>query len=1216
MATLEYLKEMLKHKVAAATAAATIPFQKRPLSNSEYIAGFDIAGNSFTQPSYRHFIIPQLKGLLDPLTKSDTRISVLEIGPGPRSVLGGLPWHIRCHVRKYTAFESNEIFATRLHDTFVKNRKKEGYLLPCLESLPDIRQRPFVVGDDSSSSSSSNGAAGLQKYDVILFCHSMYGMHPKKKYIERALEMLAERADKKALVVVFHREQGLRLNGVVCHRSATFPTGVVRVRDDDEVLDQFASFVAGFAVRHEHTHTDAALRMEWRSVCRALGRHEGGQHKQDQDHLVFSSPEIMVAFTKNAMMALQELSALELPLRATGADVKNRHARRHHAACIVRPTEIRHVQECVTWALRHRVGLTVLGGGHSDQCLWPNVVAVDMGAFNQVHVVETNEKDDVASSGFLVVAEAGCTSGDIVRETLAAGLTVPLGSRPSVGAGLWLQGGIGHLARLHGLACDAIVGAVVVSVAASGPVLCIGRVPSRYRPTGSVAADNEADLMWALKGAATNFTIVVSITFRAYAAPVYSVRTWMMPLSDDDDDDNLPARRRKLLGHFEDIITSTSASSQNCSAGAYLYCEEDKLCLGVTLVDIGSASSRTATAFASEAQRDHAPLALTQLRRVFGHEHEHKTVDGVDLFTTELYMSDMHGGHGGGKTSSFKRCLFLPRLGGVAMVDIVIRALEARPSPLCYLHLLQGGGAVRYVAPEATSFGCRDWEYACVVTGVWPRDEDGTEVSRAAVRWVYNVAKDLMPLSCGTYGADLGPDPRDAVLAAKAFGPNRERLVRLKHAVDPYDVLAFACPLTVPPPVAQPLVILVTGEHGVGKDYCAGIWVSIFASYCPDERFPARVVSISDKTKREYAVATGADLDRLLGDRGYKEQHRAAMTAFWQAQLRQRPQLRYETFEKVLTDNADCGVLLITGMRDEAPVAALSHLVPRNRLLEVRVEASRQTRRARRGVDIGVEVGMGDGGDGGNNGNSQNQNQNGPSSNSPETAQDYPPGFIFTNESTGSEAAKQFAQRHLLAFCHTDLERLASMVRPVPDFPRAGIVFRHVLDIVQQPGGLELCTSLLQTHFTGDWGEVDVVACCEAGGFVYASALAMRVGVSLALIREAGKLPAPTMSVTTCPSHISSFTSPAAASGSAEKRLEMGRSAVPNGAFVVVVDDVLASGTTLCAMLQLLEEAGVGAERLHVMVVAEFPLHRGRETLRRRGFGRVKIQSLLILDGV
>jgi hypothetical protein len=80
----------------------------------------------------------------------------------------------------------------------------------------------------------------------------------------------------------------------------------------------------------------------------------------------------------------------------------------------------------------------------------------------------------------------------------------------------------------------------------------------------------------------------------------------------------------------------------------------------------------------------------------------------------------------------------------VNVADILVAAFETRPSPLCYLHLLQGGGAVGDVAADATAFGCRDWDFACVVTGVWPRDQDGTEAARAAVRWVYNVARDLM----------------------------------------------------------------------------------------------------------------------------------------------------------------------------------------------------------------------------------------------------------------------------------------------------------------------------------------------------------------------------------------------------------------------------------------------------------------------------------------
>ncbi len=60
----------------------------------------------------------------------------------------------------------------------------------------------------------------------------------------------------------------------------------------------------------------------------------------------------------------------------------------------------------------------------------------------------------------------------------------------------------------------------------------------------------------------------------------------------------------------------------------------------------------------------------------------------------------------------------------------------------------------------------------------------------------------------------------------------------------------------------------------------------------------------------------------------------------------------------------------------------------------------------------------------------------------------------------------------------------------------------------RQSGGLTQCTSLLQTHFIGDWAKVDVVACCEAGGFVYCSALAARVGVALTDSRSGQAPPA------------------------------------------------------------------------------------------------------------
>lgn len=138
-----------------------------------------------------------------------------------------------------------------------------------------------------------------------------------------------------------------------------------------------------------------------------------------------------------------------------------------------------------------------------------------------------------------------------------------------------------------------------------------------------------------------------------------------------------------------------------------------------------------------------------------------------------------------------------------------------------------------------------------------------------------------------------------------------------------------------------------------------------------------------------------------------------------------------------------------------------------------------------------------------------------------------------------------------------------------------------------------------------------MVACCEVGGFVYASALALRIGASLALIRETGKLPPPTISVRKTSSHISSCDS----HNAGEKGIKVGLNIVPRGASVVVVDDVLATGKTLYAVLQLLDEAGISADKVNVMVVAEFPFHRGRELLRRRGFGGARIQSLLVFDG-
>ncbi|KAF4332096.1 higher eukaryotic phosphomevalonate kinase [Fusarium beomiforme] len=1145
----------------------------QPLSHAEYSAGFDTLMQSSEWMTYQNFIVPQLSSLLDRLLHSRVHISVLEIGPGPESVVGSLPYHIRRRVSRYVAFEPNDLFAVRLDKWFHPTSGREPPL-PCLDRRPDIHRMPFAEGNDNKSTmrGTSIGTSDGGKFDIVLFCHSMYGMKPKRSFIEQALKLLEEHPAP-GEVVIFHRDGDLKLGGLVCHHTASFPTGVVRVATDNETLDRFTAFIAGFSLRD--AKMDEAIRGEWRELCHALGRRE----KAHSGHLLFSSPNLMVTFTKHAT-ALPDLMA-QMPLVNQDRKIKNQEARLHRPASIVRPTQIQHIQQCVKWALEQKVGLTVIGGSHSGQCLWPNVVAIDMSAFDQVHTV-TAEKEGggpKSDSTSLVVVETGCNTGDIIRKAMAVGVTVPLGARPSVGSGLWLQGGIGHLARLHGLTSDAVVGAVMVSVA-SGQVLYVGRVPSKYRPAGAVRSEVESDLLWALKGAGTNFGIVVSVVLETSAARTYSVRNWSIPLKGDYE------ARLKL----HDFDQCAKTLMRHCSADAYLYSDNGKIHLGVTLFESAT------TKFPSQSP--------TLIRTVLGPEENLETVDSVGLFETEMYMSRMHGGHGGGKTSSFKRCLFLKHIGAVNIANILIAAIETRPSPLCYIHLLQGGGAVSDVAEEVTAFGCRDWDFACVITAVWPHDQGGTKVALGAVQWVYNVARDLLPLSSGAYGADLGPDPRDTVLAAKAFGPNGPHLARLKQNLDPCNMLAYACPLPKPL-MKQKLIILVTGKSGVGKDYCADIWVSMFTRHA-HEHCKVRKASISDATKREYAAATGADLDALLGDRAYKEQHRPALTAFFKGQMRQQPRLPEKHFLKVVYDAADMDVLVITGMRDEAPTATLSHLVPNSRLLDIHVTASEKTREARRKCQVHQN------GRHSHDGKNENRGDNGSNCNSNSTTLDYRHSLVFDNGETGGEMVSRFADQHLLPLLHKDLERLASMVVPVSDFPRPGIEFRHVLNIAQRRGGLALCSSLLRTQYKGDWVGVGAVACCEAGGFVYASALAQQVDVPLALIREAGKLPPPTVSVKKPSSHISGSES----NDLGVKRIEMRQDLIPRGTSVVVIDDVLATGNTLCAVLQLLAEAGISNENISIMVVAEFPIHRGRELLYHRGFGGISIQSLLVFNGV
>lgn len=168
-----------------------------------------------------------------------------------------------------------------------------------------------------------------------------------------------------------------------------------------------------------------------------------------------------------------------------------------------------------------------------------------------------------------------------------------------------------------------------------------------------------------MKGAGTNFGIVTSVIFKVYSALVYTVRKWIMLLND-----NVEAQRR--LTEFDRLIASNLP--RHCSADAYLYCDAGRLQLGITTIEACTTKSVLKTSILADI--------------ILGPECNLKVVDGVGLFNTEMYMSGIYGGHGGGKTLLFKRCLFLKDIRAVNIAEILVAAVESYSTVLCYFYLL------------------------------------------------------------------------------------------------------------------------------------------------------------------------------------------------------------------------------------------------------------------------------------------------------------------------------------------------------------------------------------------------------------------------------------------------------------------------------------------------------------------------------------------------
>jgi adenine phosphoribosyltransferase len=159
-------------------------------------------------------------------------------------------------------------------------------------------------------------------------------------------------------------------------------------------------------------------------------------------------------------------------------------------------------------------------------------------------------------------------------------------------------------------------------------------------------------------------------------------------------------------------------------------------------------------------------------------------------------------------------------------------------------------------------------------------------------------------------------------------------------------------------------------------------------------------------------------------------------------------------------------------------------------------------------------------------------------------------------------------------------DALKSRIRHVPDFPKAGILFYDVTTLLRDPEGFRMAIDSIAAPFSG--GGIDLVVGIESRGFILGSAVADRISAGFVPVRKLGKLPAATIRASYALEY-------------GTDSLEMHRDAVTPGQRVLVVDDLLATGGTASAAVQLVKE--VGGAVVGVAVLIELAGLNGREKL-------------------
>lgn len=173
------------------------------------------------------------------------------------------------------------------------------------------------------------------------------------------------------------------------------------------------------------------------------------------------------------------------------------------------------------------------------------------------------------------------------------------------------------------------------------------------------------------------------------------------------------------------------------------------------------------------------------------------------------------------------------------------------------------------------------------------------------------------------------------------------------------------------------------------------------------------------------------------------------------------------------------------------------------------------------------------------------------------------------------------------------MKALEEYVRSIPDFPEEGIIFRDVTSVLQDADGLKLAIDSMQ-ELLKDL-DFDVVVGAESRGFVFGTPIAYNLHKPFVLVRKKGKLPCETISKEYDLEY-----------GSAV--IEMHKDSIKPGQRVVLVDDLIATGGTIQAAAELVEE--LGGKVVKIIFLMELAGLKGRERL-----AKYEVESVIRYEG-